>query len=175
LLDEAGLKPDRNGIRLRFTLKTSTDETARMEAQAIQQQLRAAGIELKVRSTEFGTFYSDVTKGAFQMYILNWIGVNQDPDIFRYTYSSGAIPPKGANRARYSNPRVDALIKTANAETDQEARRREYVEVQQILATDLPGIPLWFANNEVLHSTRVTNVNIDPGATFDFLRTAVLK
>jgi peptide/nickel transport system substrate-binding protein len=175
LLDQAGLKPDKNGIRLRFTLKTSTDETVRMEAQAMQQQLRAAGIELSLRSSEFGTFYADITKGAFQMYLLNWIGVNQDPDIFRYTYSTAAIPPKGANRGRYSNPRVDTLLQAANLETDQSIRRREYIEVQQILATDLPGVPLWYGNNEVVHSIRVTNVNIDPGATFDFLRTAVLR
>jgi len=175
LLEAAGLKPDKNGIRLRFTLKTSTDETTRLEAQVIQQELRAAGIELQVHSAEFATFYADITKGAFQMYMLRWIGANEDPDIFRYTTASAAFPPKGANRGRYSNARVDALLKAANAETDQEMRRREYVEVQQILATDLPSIPLWYPNNEVVHSTRLMNVKIDAGGSFDFLRTAKLR
>jgi len=174
LLDAAGLKPDKNGVRLRFTLKTSTDETTRLEAQVIQQELRAAGIELQVRSAEFATFYSDITKGAFQMYMLRWIGANEDPDIFRYTTATASFPPKGANRGRYSNPRVDTLLEAANAETDQEARRRDYVQVQQILATDLPSIPLWYPNNEVVHSTRLTNVKIDAGGSFDFLRTAKL-
>jgi len=162
-------------VRLRFTLKTSTDETTRLEAQVIQQELRAAGIDLQVRSTEFATFYSDITKGAFQMYMLRWIGANEDPDIFRYTTATAAFPPKGANRGRYTNPRVDALLKAANAEIDQEARRRDYVQVQQILATDLPSIPLWYPNNEVVHSTRLTNVKIDAGGSFDFLRTAKLR
>ena len=174
LLDEAGLKPDKNGVRLRFTLKTSTDETVRLEAQAIQQELRDAGIQLDLRSAEFGTFYSDITHGAFQMYILNWIGVNQDPDIFRYTYASQSFPPKGANRGHYSNARVDALLAAAATETDQSVRRNEYVEVQQILARELPGIPLWYQNNEVVHSTRLTGVVLNPGGTFDFLRTAEL-
>ena len=71
--------------------------------------------------------------------------------------------------------RVDALLKAANAEIDQEARRRDYVQVQQILATDLPSIPLWYPNNEVVHSTRLTNVKIDAGGSFDFLRTAKLR
>jgi peptide/nickel transport system substrate-binding protein len=175
LLEAAGLKPDKNGVRLRFTIKTSTDETTRLEAQVIQQELRAAGIELQVRSAEFATFYSDITKGAFQMYMLRWIGANEDPDIFRYTTATAAFPPKGANRGRYSNPRVDALLKAANAETDQQVRRRDYVEVQQILATDLPSIPLWYPNNEVVHSTRLSNVKIDAGGSFDFLRTAKLQ
>jgi peptide/nickel transport system substrate-binding protein len=175
LLDEAGLKPDASGIRLRFTIKTSTDETVRLEAQAIQQQLRAAGIEMKIRSAEFGTFYSDITHGAFQMYILKWIGVNEDPDIFRYAYASTSFPPKGANRGKYANARVDALLSAAATETDQEVRRQEYVEVQEILAHDLPSIPLFYPNNEVVHSTRVSGIVLNPGGTFDFLRTAELR
>jgi peptide/nickel transport system substrate-binding protein len=175
LLDEAGLKPDARGIRLRFTLKTSTDETTRLLAQSLQQQLRAAGIELTIRSAEFGTFYSDITKGAFQMYILRWIGSNEDPDIFRYTYATQSFPPKGGNRGRYSNTRVDALLQAANAEPDQDVRRKEYVEVQKILADELPGIPLWYPNNEVVHSTRLSGVTLDPGGSFAFLRRAELR
>jgi len=174
LLDAAGLKPDKDGVRLRFTLKTSTDETTRLVAQAMQQELRAAGIELSIRSAEFGTFYSDVTRGAFQMYMLRWIGSNEDPDFLNYAFASSSFPPKGGNRGRYSNLQVDSLLARANAETDEAARRREYVQVQQILAKDLPSIPLWYPNNEVVHSTRVKGVKLDPGGTFDFLRTAEL-
>ncbi len=76
-------------------MKTSTDETTRLMAAVLQQQLRAAGIALEIRSAEFGTFYADVTKGAFQIYALRWIGSNEDPDIFRYAYGSGSFPPKG--------------------------------------------------------------------------------
>jgi peptide/nickel transport system substrate-binding protein len=174
LLDAAGLKPDKDGISLRFTLKTSTDETTRLEAQAIQAELREAGIALTLRSAEFGTFYSDITKGAFQMYMLRWIGSNEDPDIFRYGYATESFPPKGANRGRYSNPKLDALLKAAAAENDDALRRRDYVEVQQILATDLPGIPLWYPDNVVIHSARLTNVTLNAGGSFDFLRTAEL-
>ncbi len=175
LLDAAGLKPDKSGVRLRFAMKTSTDETTRLVAQAMQQQMYAVGIEMEIRSAEFGTFYSDITKGAFQMYMLRWIGANEDPDIFRYTYASASFPPHGGNRGHYSNARVDALLAAASAEVDQEVRRREYMEVQQILATELPGIPLWYPNNEVVHSTRLTHVTLDPGGSFDFLRTAELR
>jgi peptide/nickel transport system substrate-binding protein len=175
LLDEAGLKPDKDGLRLRFTLKTSTDETTRLEAQAIQAQLREAGIALTLRSAEFGTFYSDITKGAFQMYMLRWIGSNEDPDIFRYTSATESFPPKGANRGRYSNAKVDGLLKQAGTETDQVERRREYVLVQQILAEELPGIPLWYPDNVVVHSKRLTGVVLNAGGNFDFLRTAELK
>jgi peptide/nickel transport system substrate-binding protein len=139
-------------------------------AAVLQQQLRAAGIQLDIRSAEFGTFYSDVTRGAFQMYALRWIGSNEDPYIFRYAYSSDSFPPKGANRGRYSNPRVDALLAAAAGETDQNKRRSDYVEVQKILAEDLPGIPLWYPNNEVVHSRRIVGVEPEGSGTFEYLR-----
>ncbi len=170
LLDEAGFKPGKNGVRLRITLKTSTDETTRLMAAVMQQQLRAAGIDLQLRSAEFGTFYADVTKGAFQMYALRWIGSNEDPDIFRYTYGSGSFPPKGGNRGRYSNTKVDALLTAAAAATDQGEQRKDYVEVQRILAEDLPGIPLWYPNNEVVHTRRLVGVRPRVSGNFDFLR-----
>ena len=169
LLEEAGFRAGKDGMRVRITLKISTDETMRLMAAVLQQQLRAAGIDLQIRSAEFGTFYADVTKGAFQMYALRWLGSNEDPDIFRYVYGSGSFPPKGGNRGRYVNARVDALLIAAAATTDQQERRRDYVEVQQILAEELPGIPLWYPDNAVVHARRVTGVRPRVGGTFDFL------
>jgi peptide/nickel transport system substrate-binding protein len=175
LLDEAGFPAGKDGVRLTLTLKTSTDETTRLMAAVLQQQLRAAGIRLEIRSAEFGTFYSDVTRGAFQMYVLRWIGSNEDPDIFRYAYSSSSFPPKGGNRGRYANPRIDALLTAAAAESDQVVRKADYVEVQKILAEELPGIPLWYPNNEVVHTRRVEGVKPRGSGSFDFLREAWVR
>jgi peptide/nickel transport system substrate-binding protein len=173
LLNAAGLRPDAHGVRLHFTLKTSTDETTRLLAQAIQQQLAAVGIDLSIRPAEFGTFYADITKGAFQMYILRWTGAsNLDPDIFRYCYSSASMPPKGANRGHYTNPEVDRLLAAAAATTDQPTRRAAYIRVQQILAQDVPSIPLWYPSNETIHTTRLTGIHPDADGSFSFLRTA---
>ncbi len=69
-----------------------------------------------------------------------------------------------------SNARVDALLTGGGGGTDQAERRRDYVEVQQILAEDLPGIPLWYPNNEVVHTLRITNVTPNVSGNFEFLR-----
>jgi peptide/nickel transport system substrate-binding protein len=174
LLGAANLHPDSHGIRLHLTMKTSTDETTRLEAQAMQAEFLDVGIALSLRSTEFGTFYSDITKGAFQMYLLRWIGSNEDPDIFHYSYSTDSFPPKGANRGHYADLRVDALLQAASTANDDSSRRQDYVEIQQILAADLPTIPLWYPDNIVVHNARLTNLTLDPGGSFDFLRTATL-
>jgi peptide/nickel transport system substrate-binding protein len=180
LLEAAGLPAGRDGVRMRLTLKISTDGTTRLLAAVLQQQLRAAGIKLKIRSEEFGTFYSDVTHGAFQMYVLKWVGSNEDPDIYRYMDSSGSFPPKGANRGHYVNARVDELLAKAAAESGPKAqvqarRRAEYVEVQQILSEELPAIPLWFPDNVVVHTTRLQGVVSRGDGSFDFLRDAWLR
>jgi peptide/nickel transport system substrate-binding protein len=172
LLDEAGFPAGRDGVRMRLTMKTSTDETTRLMAAVLQQQLRAAGIALEIRSTEFGTFYADVTKGAFQIYALRWIGSNEDPDIFRYAYGTNSMPPKGGNRGRYSSARLDVLLAEASASSDRSVRKRNYVDVQQILAEELPSIPLWYPNNEVIHTRRIVNVRPRASGNFDFLREA---
>ena len=141
----------------------------------MQAELHDVGIELSLRSAEFGTFYSDITKGAFQMYLLRWIGSNEDPDIFHYCYASEMFPPKGANRGHYANARLDALLKAASVANDDATRRKDYLQIQQILAEDLPTIPLWYPDNIVIHSARLTHLTLDPGGNFDFLRTAELR
>jgi peptide/nickel transport system substrate-binding protein len=52
LLQAAGHPAGRDGVRLRLSLKISQDETTRLLAAVLQQQLRAAGIELRIRSAE---------------------------------------------------------------------------------------------------------------------------
>jgi peptide/nickel transport system substrate-binding protein len=175
LLESAGHKAGGDGVRLRLTLKISTGETTRLLAVVLQQQLRAAGIALNIRSAEFGTFYADVTRGAFQMYILKWVGSNEDPDIFRYMYSSQSFPPKGANRGHYVNPRVDTLLAKAASETGppqevQARRRAEYIEIQKIVADEVPSIPLWYPSNDVMHSKKLQGVVSQGDGNFDFLR-----
>jgi peptide/nickel transport system substrate-binding protein len=153
-------------------MKTSTEENTRLLAAVLQQQLREVNIALDIRTFEFATFFSDVTKGAFQMYSLRWIGGNEDPDIFQYAFHSSKFAPHGANRSFYSNPRLDALIDQARKELDQKTRKQIYAEVQALLAHDLPYINLWYHDNVVVHTSRVQNLRLNPSGNYDFLKTA---
>ncbi|MCI0355722.1 MAG: ABC transporter substrate-binding protein [Acidobacteria bacterium] len=173
LLDESGY-PMRDGVRFHLTMKTSTEETTRLLAAVLQQQLREVGIALDIRSYEFATFYSDVVRGAFQLYSLRWIGGNEDPDIFEHVFHSASIPPKRANRGHYRNPRVDELIDQARREVDTDKRRTLYAEVQRLIAEDLPYIHLWYLDNVVVHSPRVRGIRVSPSGNYEFLRTAEL-
>ena len=173
LLDQAGY-PVRNGIRFHITMKTSTEESTRLLAVVLQQQLRQVGIALDIRSFEAATFLADVTKGAYQIHSLRWIGGNQDPDIFENLFATASFAPKRANRTFYSNPRVDELIQQGRSTLDREKRKAIYDEVQQILAEDLPYINLWYLDNVLVHTKRVQGIQLGPAGNYEFLRTAHL-
>lgn len=174
LLDAAGYRPGTDGVRFHLTMKTSNDEGTRLLAAVLQQQLATVGIALEIRSYEFATFYSDVTRGAFQMYSLRWIGGNEQPDIFSYVFSTANFSPKGANRGHYSNPRLDALLNDAAQSQDMSRRKTDYVETQQILARDLPVFNLWYIDTVVVHNRRLTHVIPAPSGSYTFLETAAL-
>jgi peptide/nickel transport system substrate-binding protein len=174
LLDESGHPRGSDGIRLHITMKTSNVEGTRLLAAVLQQQLAAVGIALDIRSFESATFYSDVMRGAFQMYSLQWVGGNEQPDIFSYAFSTARTPPKGANRGHYSNARLDALLDDANVNPNTVIRRADYAEAQQILARDLPAINLWYRDAVLVHNRRLTHVTPAPSGSYTFLETAEL-
>ena len=108
------------------------------------------------------------------MYSLQWVGGNEQPDIFGYAFSSARIPPKGANRSHYLNAHLDALLDDAATSEDKSRRRADYAEVQQILAHDLPAINLWYRNTVLVHNRRLTHVVPAPSGSYIFLETAEL-
>jgi peptide/nickel transport system substrate-binding protein len=171
LLDAAGFRAQKNGVRIHLLLKTSTEEPARLIAAALQQQWRKVGIELEIRPLEFATLLSDSIKGNFQINLLRWVGANNDPDIFGFVYSSARIPPDGANRARYRNAEVDKLTAEIQVEMDQEKRKALCGEVQKIVARDLPVFPLWFVDVVSVHRRDLGELNISSAGDFDFLAT----
>ena len=173
LLDQAGYRMH-DGVRFHLTMKTSTDETTRLLAAVLQQQLRDVGIALDIRTFEFATFYADVVKGAYQLHSLRWIGGNEDPDIFEHVFDSASFPPKRANRTYYSNPHVDELIAKGRRTVDPLTRKQLYSELQRIVANDVPYINLWYIDNVLVHTKRVRNVELSASGNYDFLKTAEL-
>ena len=173
LLDEAGYL-ENNGVRFHLAMKTSTEESTRLLAAVLQQQLRQVGIALDIHTFEFATFFSDITKGAYQLHSLRWVGGNLDPDIFEYIFATKSFAPKRANRTFYSNPKVDQLIEESHATLDQQQRKVLFDQIQQIVAEDLPYINLWYYDNVIVHTRRVRGIELNSSGNYEFLRTAEL-
>lgn len=157
LLDEAGFPdPDGAGPRPRFKLsfKTTNLDLRRRIAEAFKEQLQRVGIELEIRTYEWGTFYSDIKKGSFHLFSLAWVGI-LDPDIYYQIFHSASVPPNGDNRGNYSNPVLDALLERGRKATQISERKLIYQRVQRIVAEDLPYIPLWWVKNVIVRKPTI--------------------
>ena len=170
-LDAAGFPRKQDGVRLRLTLKCSTEEQARLIGAALQEQWRRVGVQLELRPLELATLFSDVAKGNFQMTYQRWVGANTDPDFFEYAFSSKRFPPDGANRGHYRIARIDALTDQIRMEMNQGKRKALCTEVQKILAEDLPYMPLWFNDVVSVHRRSLGALDLPSTGNYNFLAT----
>ena len=154
---------------LTLTYKTSADHFRLRVATTIQSQLADVGIDVRIASYDWGTFYADIKAGRFQMYSLSWVGLKQ-PDIFRYVFHSGSVPPAGANRGRYSAPDVDAMIEAAEATADLGERAGWYARLHRRLLEDLPYVPLWYEDNIVIMRGSIAGYDTTIDGHYDALR-----
>jgi peptide/nickel transport system substrate-binding protein len=174
LLDSAGLLKRADGTRFHLTLKTTTEESARLLGEVLANQWKRVGVDLRLMPLETATLLSDVEHGSFELYTLRWLGGNNDPDIFEYVFDSRRMPPEGANRGHYRNPALDELLAEQAREMDRSKRKAILSQVQKILAEDEPYIDLWYYDNACVHRDRVTSITIPPGGDYDFLETIEL-
>lgn len=170
LLDKAGYPlPAKGGPRFRLSYKTSQNDVRRLIGEALMAQLKEVGIDVTMRSYEWGTFFNDIRSGNFQIYTLTWVGIS-DPDVLYYIFHSESAPPKGANRGRYSNLAVDRLLVAARGQASLEKRKELYGQVQKLLAHDLPYVSLWYTVNVAAWRKEVKGFRLTPAADFTSLK-----
>jgi peptide/nickel transport system substrate-binding protein len=135
LLADAGY-PD--GFDTEFMPTSFYEETVR-SAQVLQAQLSQIGINADIRTLEWGTWLEEEGAGNFDMYICGWLG-NIDPDDFFYAQHH---TDQVFNFTGYSNLEVDELLDAGRTETDQEARKEIYDQVQQVIIDEAPYVYLY--------------------------------
>nr|VFK51709.1 MAG: peptide/nickel transport system substrate-binding protein [Candidatus Kentron sp. TUN]VFK52293.1 MAG: peptide/nickel transport system substrate-binding protein [Candidatus Kentron sp. TUN]VFK52717.1 MAG: peptide/nickel transport system substrate-binding protein [Candidatus Kentron sp. TUN] len=150
--------------------KTSNNPLRLRLATIIQDQLRQVGIDVDLRSYDWGTFYGDIKAGRFQMYSLAWVSIKM-PDIFKYAFHSVSIPPVGANRGRFMDAFADHLIDEAEAASNPSNQANSYRELQEYLLIQLPYIPLWYEDNVLITRGDVTGYELTPDGNYDGLLT----
>lgn len=165
LLAEAGYNAD-NPLVLSY--KISTDAERVRIATIIQKQLAQIGIQVNIRSYEWGSFYGDIKAGRFQMFSLVWVGVKM-PDIFHYLFHSDAFPPTGANRGRLSEPVIDQLIERAESESDPNQQTILFQQLQTKLHQILPYVPLWREDHLVVNRSALLGYKTDSDGNYDSL------
>ncbi len=157
LLKEAGYvrkvgayRADAKGKKLQLEIMTTAGNRSReLVEQVLQSQWRRVGIDVRIRNQPARVFFGKtVTERLFPaMAMFAWYSAPES--VPRSTLHSAHIPTEGNNFAGqnytgWKNDAVDALIDQIEVELDPERRKRLWSKLQDIYATELPVIPLYF-------------------------------
>ncbi|MHA7772342.1 ABC transporter substrate-binding protein [Roseibium sp. M-1] len=110
---------------------------------AIQADLQAVGMKVKIETYEWNTFLGKVNpglQGKAAMAEMAWM--TNDPDTLPFlALRTEAMPDKGGfNSGYYSNAEVDQLLEKAREVTDQGERAKLYKQMQEIVQEDAPWV-----------------------------------
>uniref|UniRef100_A0A9E7ZJ03 ABC transporter substrate-binding protein n=1 Tax=Bosea sp. NBC_00436 TaxID=2969620 RepID=A0A9E7ZJ03_9HYPH len=137
LIAEAGL-----AAKAEIDLSTAPVFDQRI-VQAIQQMLTEAGFNVKIAMSDMATYLKRAQAGPETTSLLSfgrWSCACQDAD--------GVLFPllhKSSGWSAYRNPKMDALLEEARATLDTNKRLAAYKQVHEIVAADVPVVPLYQA------------------------------
>lgn len=153
LLAEAGLP---NGFQLTIHGPNGRYANDTKVIEAVAQMFTRIGIDTKVETLPPAVFFTRASTGGpdrtpeFSMILAGWSAGTGE--------ASGALAPLlgsfdpkagigSANRGRYSNPRVDELVKKALATVNDQERGKLLAEGTEIAINDVGLIPIYYNKN----------------------------
>jgi len=157
LLDEAGWKLKGDGFRynekgekLRITLSTTAgNRTREMIAQAIQSDLKKAGIELAIDLQPARVLFGDTMRERKFTGGVMYAWMSAPQSIPKTTLYSKMIPTKennwaGQNYPAYASEKMDKLIDDLDTVCAPDENMALWHELQRMYADELPALPLYY-------------------------------
>ena len=149
MLDEAGyersgsggVRTGPDGKALSYRLLFTNDRPMPI-VELLVRGLRQLGVELKPEALDPPTFNERMIKGNTEMSVIGFGGMNtdQEPDYMREVYSSQTRTTQHAQG--YKNAQFDRLAQQQLTTLDTSRRKEIAAQMQQIVARDLPLLPL---------------------------------
>jgi peptide/nickel transport system substrate-binding protein len=179
LLDEAGFKPDTNGIRFEVRLvPLPYGELWSRQAEYLREALGAVGIKVDIVSTDVAGWAKRLTTFDYDL-AQNFVYTTADPAIgisYGYkTVTGDNAGTTGGNVNGYSNREVDALLDQAAHEPDQDKRKQLYSKVQQIISREVPLVWTHDIVFPTLHRAKVHDLIVSALGTDDNFASAWIE
>jgi len=156
LLDDAGWKRgasgtrEKNGTQLSFELMSvSGMKPLESTVASMQDQWKAIGVTATIKLVDFAALIQQVRNDRKFDATVWSINLSQDPDIISLLVTTPNAATGGFNSATYKNPQIDKMLGDAAKSFDQEARKKNYIDVQNVLMEELPYAPI-FETKELL-------------------------
>jgi peptide/nickel transport system substrate-binding protein len=168
---EAALLADGITDKVKLTLwstPTRYGPSTDQEFKAIAKQLNASGLfEANVKSVAYDQYEKDIEAGEYGVYVKGWVPDYPDPDNFTAPFF-GKGNVLGNN---YTNTTVTGqLIPETAAQSDRSSTDRQYGELQDIVAEQVPVIPVWQAKQYAVVRENVYGLEycLDASTVFRF-------
>ncbi len=134
-------------------------------------------MQIKPQSVEQTTLFSNAAKGIYPSYIVAWSPDFGDADNYvqpLFSCSKGSAAKgceEGASQSQgsfYYSEQMNKLIEAQRKEQNPEARKKIFAQIQDLMAKDVPLIPLWLKKDYAFTQKPVKNVLLNPvlGPTF---------
>jgi ABC-type transport system substrate-binding protein len=128
-----------------------------MVALHIKKALLKIGVPVIARVHPLHKMIALLKKNSFDAYIMGWANLSEDPDYLRTFFHSREARPGGKNYARFKNSSFDELAGAASREMDVPERKNLVFEMQELIAREIPCIPLYTKNRvEAARNDRLT-------------------
>jgi cationic peptide transport system substrate-binding protein len=131
-------------------------------AELIQAYLQEVGIQVNIISYEWSTFRERLTEGLHDSVLIGWSADNGDPDNFYRPLLSCAAIKSGTNRAMWCSQEYDLLINQALEYTEISERTYFYGKANELLAEQLPLIPIAHASRYQAYRKELSGLVINP-------------
>ncbi|WP_336660522.1 ABC transporter substrate-binding protein [Leucobacter sp. USHLN153] len=141
-----------DGFKVKLSLASGDSQRAQI-AQIVQESLAKIGITVEIEQLDIAVFRERFFAYDFDFMLNSGQSDAPDPNGF-ITFQAD---PEGFSKSywtHYTNDRVTQLMHEGRTTPEGEERTKIYAEIQQILADEVPYIPLFFPSN--LKATRDT-------------------
>ncbi len=158
LLTEAGY-PKGQGlseIELSYNNNRETNQTI---AEAVQAQLKAVGVRIRLKGLPLPEYKQEVWTGKAGFFRLSWSADAMDAGSILYPLFNSRAE---ANLFHYANPEVDRLLEQARATTGQEERTGIYRTAEQKIVEDAPAVWLFHSVTLYLRGKNVHGIRENP-------------
>jgi len=156
LLNEAGFN---EAHPLSFNLLYNTMEThQRIAIAASSMWKKNLGVEAKLQNQEWKTMLDTMHTGNFDAVRYAWIADYDDAATFLNNFRTGS----SENTSKYSNSAYDEALDNAAKAKDVAERGKYYQQAEDILARDVPAIPVYHYVRTHLVKPWVGGFNPDP-------------
>ncbi|MFF0012259.1 ABC transporter substrate-binding protein [Streptomyces sp. NPDC005374] len=152
LLTQAGITTP-----VKLTLHYTTDHygsATKEEFEDLQKQLNSSGLfDVDIKGSPWATFRPAEQKGEYDVYGMGWFPDFPDAD----NYLAPFLDKDNFLGSPYDNTQIrNTLIPESRREADRIAASGSLTEIQDIVANDVPVLPLWQGNQYVAARDDVT-------------------